>query len=165
MFITGFADISLEDAYDLGVDVVFSKPFDRKALHAAVQRATTDLDKRWSSRQSERLESDFEIDLSFRELNLVVQGAGLNIGRGGFFVGFSGPFPETGATAGFSFKFQKGSVNVVEGEGTVRWVRAKTEPDRPSGCGIEFERLSELSRGQIIRFVNQLKTSAFIPKA
>ena len=39
MFITGFADITLEEAYDKGVDAVFAKPFDRKALLTAVMNA------------------------------------------------------------------------------------------------------------------------------
>src|SRR5665647_200205 len=37
MLITGFADLSLEEAYNLGADAVFPKPFDRQALQAAVE--------------------------------------------------------------------------------------------------------------------------------
>ena len=59
MFITGFADISLEEAYDKGVDAVFAKPFDRKALLAAVLKALSDINDKWTSRKGVRAESDF----------------------------------------------------------------------------------------------------------
>ncbi|MGZ3661188.1 MAG: response regulator, partial [Bdellovibrionota bacterium] len=46
MLITGFADISLEEAYDKGADVVFSKPFERNALFGAVSRALFSFDEK-----------------------------------------------------------------------------------------------------------------------
>lgn len=39
MLITGFADLTLKEAYDQGADAVFPKPFDRKALLEAIMEA------------------------------------------------------------------------------------------------------------------------------
>jgi len=47
MFITGFADITLEEAFERGADAVFSKPFDRKVLMESVIRAIQPMPERF----------------------------------------------------------------------------------------------------------------------
>ena len=39
IFITGFTDLTIVDAYAKGVDAIFAKPFDRKMLMTAAMRA------------------------------------------------------------------------------------------------------------------------------
>ena len=162
---TGFADISLEDAYDKGADAVFSKPFDRKVLAAAVIKALTEREERWSSRQFERLSSDFNIDLKYSELNLAVQGQVLNIGRGGIFVSLESNFPTIDARVSFCIKFQGEGLKKLEGSGIIRWVRTEKSECGPTGCGIEFEFLDDSTRKEIIQIINEKKTKSFIPKS
>jgi CheY-like chemotaxis protein len=165
MFITGFADISLEEAYDKGVNVVFSKPFDRKNLLAAVIRAVGEKDEQWQSRKSDRLVSDFNIELAGAELGKPIQGKVLNIGRGGFFVSVENPAVSMGSKIDFHIKFQQGTLKIIKGTGIVRWVRAEPVEGQPSGYGVEFDSLDDQSRKQVIELINTMKTRSFIPKA
>lgn len=164
MFITGYADITLEEAYDKGVDVVFTKPFDRKALMASVLRSVTARDEAWAGRETERLEVDFKITLEFPEINMAVEGRALNLGRGGIFVMLKDHFPAVNAKVLFRIQFERGSPKILEGSGVVRWIRTQNSENRPTGCGIEFQSLSESSRRDVIKVINDKKTKAFIPR-
>jgi CheY-like chemotaxis protein/Tfp pilus assembly protein PilZ len=165
MFITGFADMSLEEAYEKGADAVLSKPFDRKALFAAVTKATVEKEDRWVLRGTDREAVSFEITLKFPELAEAVKGRVLNIGRGGIFVALDAPFPQIGSLTSLRIEFADGQPKVIEGEGRVRWVRTHAEENKPSGSGIEFETLSDSSGSAIRELIDKLKTKAFIPQA
>lgn len=163
MFITGFADLSLDEAYNKGADAVFTKPFDRKSLMAAVMRVTIEKSQLWGVRNSDRLAVEFTITLQFSELGTAVQGKVLNIGRGGMFVALKAPFPKVENKVTFHIQFEQGSPQEISGSGIVRWIRTQLLTDHPTGCGIEFEYLSDQSRDHIIELINQMKTKAFIP--
>lgn len=163
MFITGFADISLEEAYDKGADAVFTKPFDRKSLMSAVIRAVSDKEEVWGARASERIDVDFKIELHFPALNHAIQGRVLNIGRGGIFVALSEHYPKVDVKTTFHIRFEHGTPQEISGSGIVRWIRAQHSSDRPAGCGIEFESFNDHCREQLIELINQSKTKAFIP--
>lgn len=165
MFITGFADLSIEEAYDKGADSVFQKPFDRKMLMAAVAKVLSSPEEQWSARKFERTESDFNIDLNFPDLKISTQGDILNIGRGGIFVALNGPFPTIGAKTDFSFQLNHGPIQTIKGSGIVRWIRKQSVENRPAGCGIEFDFLEDENRKAIIDLINNLKTKSFIPKS
>ena len=165
MFITGFADLSLEDAYDKGADAVFSKPFDRKALMAAVVKTIAPKDVAWGLRKTERIESNFNIELHCPELNLALIGRVLNIGRGGIFVMLKDKFPVVETKVLFSIHFEQGVIPLLEGNGIVRWIRTQHSEKYPSGCGVEFESLNDVSRLKMIELINDLKTKSFIPKS
>jgi CheY-like chemotaxis protein len=164
MFITGFSDISLEDAYDKGVDAVFAKPFDRKELHAAVMKAVTDKNEQWAIQNINNGNSDFNIELEFPEFKFAAKGQVLNIGRGGMFIGLKESFPQEESKTSFRLQFQQGSLQSIVGTGIVRWIRVLDQDGLPSGCGIEFDYLEEASRNQVIALIETLTTKAFIPK-
>ena len=169
MFITGFADMTLEDAYDMGADAVFSKPFDRKALLATILRALTDKDEAWSPRQHERVDTDFALQLKTKA---TLNARALNIGRGGVFVTMTEPFPQIGDAITFCFTLTLDPSRrtvmeptiAAEGRGVVRWIRTQSINDLPAGYGIEFIELSDACKKQIIQAINAVKTKAFIPK-
>lgn len=165
VIITGFADISLEDAYNKGVDAVFSKPFDRKELMAAVARAVLAKEERLGARGSDRIQVDFEIELHFSELNIAIQGRAINLGRGGIFVALSEALPAVNARASFVIKYDEGSPGPIAGNCIVRWVRTQGSPDLSTGCGIEFKDLSDQTRLHVIEFINKMKTKGFTPKS
>ena len=164
MFITGFADISPEDAFDKGVDAIFSKPFNRKELFAAVERAVKEKEEQWSTR-SDRFTSDFDIELEFEDFNYAVQGRVLNIGRGGVFVAHDGILPRVGSLTQFNVSFKQGVPRGIIGQGIVRWVRSPSVPNFQSGCGLEFQYLDDSTRTQLIDLIRCLNTKSFIPKS
>lgn len=164
MFITGYSDISIEDAHDKGADAIFTKPFDRKALMAAVLRAISTKEENWGAKISENIEVDFKIELKLPELNLSAEGRVLNIGRGGMFVALEGNFPMVMTKTTFSIYFNQGEIKTIEGAGVVRWIRTQASSFQRQGCGIEFEYLDDQCRKMIIKFIDQQKMKAFIPK-
>lgn len=163
MFITAFADMTLEEAYHKGADAVFSKPFDRKALFAAVEKAVTPKEEQWKPR-SPGIDVNFKLELQFPELKTAMASKVLNIGRGGMFVALDKNFPNIDACAFFKIIFSKNIPASIEGNGLVRWVRPQVIENHRAGCGIEFIDLDKNSRKQVIELTNSLRTKAFIPK-
>lgn len=166
MLITGFADLSLEDAYEMGAEAVFLKPFDRKSLMESVIRAVTPKDEKWGDRKWERLDCKFSVALTFPDLGTAVDGKVLNLARGGMFVAVAtGNLPAVEAKAAYEISFGQGNPSRLHGTGTVRWVRNQHSEQYPRGCGIEFEFLEEKSRTQLLELINTLRTRAYIPKS
>lgn len=165
MFITGFSDLTLEEAYHKGANAVFAKPFDRKALMAAVLKALEDREKVWGTRSSERIPVDFKIEVKFKELDLTSEAKVLNIGRGGIFVALNDQFPAVDSVAEFKIAFEAGQAPQIAGLGIVRWVRRHPGPGAPTGCGIEFTTLDDPSLKHVIQIIDAAKMKPFIPKA
>ena len=164
MFITGFADISLDEAYDKGADAVFSKPFDRKALLAAIMKAISTKEEVWGVRSAERYDIHLNVQLKCPDLGTARKTKILNIGRGGLFIALDENFPKLESKISFNLTINDTEISAIEGEGIVRWVRSIKTSDRPSGCGIEFQYLSDNSRKRVIALIEKVKSKAFIPK-
>jgi CheY-like chemotaxis protein/Tfp pilus assembly protein PilZ len=163
MFITGFADLSLEDAYDQGADAVFSKPFERKALMDAVAHALKDKEEVWSQ-SPERLATDWSIDLQVEGGPGFSAGRVIHVGRGGLFVALPESLPRVGAKICFKIGFSDAEMPAIEGQGIVRWIRPQPADSYPAGCGIEFTYLHDAIRSAVIRKIEAAKKRAFIPK-
>lgn len=164
MFITGFADITLEEAYDKGVHAVFEKPFDRKQLIEAVTKVLAPKEEAWANRP-QRFKVDFKVSLKFDSFEKACTGRVVNVGLGGFFVALDEPLPAVGAEAAFEITFEQGKPCLIDGTGIVRWVRTAAEGDKRAGCGIEFQYLSDKSRSEVAEFISHAKTRSFIPKS
>lgn len=163
MFITGFADITLEEAYDLGADAVFPKPFDRKALQEAVERCLQPPENRFN-RKAMRVE--VKMDAMVRPVKDSEHAISRihNLGRGGFFAEFSGKLPAVGEQIDFAITVEQAPQMIVSGRAIVRWGReAEKSPTEPRGCGMEFLSLDEKCRKPFVELLNVLKTKSFIP--
>lgn len=166
IFMTGYSDLSLENAYDMGADAVFGKPFSLKAMVAAAEKALVPRDDRWEPKRDVALENiDIKIEVKFPEVATAIQTKVLNLGRGGMFVALTDRFPKVGSPAIFKIEFSRDSVlSSIEGDGIVRWFRSKaTSPELHVGCGIEFNHLNEDCRKQIIDLIKVSKIRAYIP--
>jgi CheY-like chemotaxis protein len=164
LFITGYADISVEEAYDRGVEAVFAKPFDRHLLMATVLRAIEPIDQRLS-RKSSRIEVDFKVGLKFAKSGYATQTIAKNMGRGGISVEIEQKIPEINEKVEFRLEAAQRPNLVIDGEGIVRWVRKISESSGLAGCGIEFVGLDKNCITQVVELVNFLKTKSFIPKS
>jgi CheY-like chemotaxis protein len=163
MLMTGFADLSLEDALNKGADTVFPKPFDRKALVAIMQEVIQPQKQEWSQRQYQRVATDFEVDIQYGNSPVLVKGRVLNLSRGGMFVVPSGEpaaaLPETGTKLSFALHSNVKTPHTLESQGTVRHVSAGQESQ--SGFGIDFEEMPEATRSQLLHLINDVKTTNF----
>jgi CheY-like chemotaxis protein len=162
MFITGFADMTLEQAYNMGADAVFAKPFNRKALMDAAGNALTPKDQKWVSR-NERVEVDMKIELQLSDMTSAIEGKVINLGRGGIFVTFEGAPPRVDTSVRFKITFEKNDPLLIEGDGIVRWSRTKDKLSQSAACGIEFVTLNSEGSKSVMNLVKTQKTKAFIP--
>lgn len=175
VFISGYSDISIEDAFDLGVEAVFAKPFSLNHLLEAARKITQDVDRRWKHQQEysrQRSSPRMVVDLA-SEVRLGASEAEktriLNVGRGGAFFSYAGAlFPAVGDEVSFKIPlvFPDGSRTVMEGAGIVRWVRKNADESQSlaSGFGIEFVSVTEGARSKLIELINAQRIQAFIPK-
>lgn len=164
IFITGFADMSIEEAFARGASQVFSKPFNRQELFSTVEKFLSASTVKWK-RAHERVNVDVSVQLSLSSLTKSVEARALNIGQGGMFIALSERFPEVLTEIGFMIRFESGDpLTHLEGEGIVRWVRRTNEGDHPSGVGVEFKSLAPLTIKQLTEFIERAKMRAFIPK-
>ncbi|MFN7684078.1 MAG: response regulator [Oligoflexia bacterium] len=172
IFITGYSDVTIEDAYDLGADAVFSKPFDRSELIQSIQRTITPPQERWRTPQSDTGASP-EAWITLSASITLSQ-----LGHGGFFLPDATSRtpqelrhqtlnPEQDIIR-FSVDFQEPLPNASEtrsglqGLGKVRWTREKD--GLPAGRGVEFLWLDPESLSQALQLIEKLRPRATIPK-
>lgn len=164
MFITGFSDLSQEEAFDRGADAVFAKPFNRKMLFNAVMRALSSQGERWA-RKFERFDVSFEIQLKFPSLRSAIDARVLNVGRGGMFVELKKELPKVDDTIEFHVELQNGEVTSFSGVGIVRWVRTELSDELPAGCGIEFIEIHDDQSQRLVNYIGSLRAKPFIPRS
>lgn len=161
--VTGFADITLEQAYARGTDGVFNKPFDRKALFEQVERALLSLNDRLKGKAGE---SDVQMSSGLKLMNsgIVVPSSITSVGRCGIFCKLGKEFPSLGEMVEFSLDCPSASLNQVAGRGVVRFTRATGQDELPMGCGVELTYLNEKSRAEVGRWIEAHPVKALIPK-
>jgi len=163
IFITGFADLSLEDAYEKGACVVMSKPFDRKALIEAVQRAMQDNSEKFS-KSLDTTSADLNVELRFQDGSEAIQAKAISIAQGGMFLAAQGRQAKVSQTVSFKIENPTANLPLLQGQGIIRWVRASSIDKVEDGFGVEFILLSDGCRKAVIEFLESLQTKAFIPR-
>lgn len=133
ILITGFADITAEDAFNQGAEALLSKPFKLEDLIQTAIKLTTGLEQRYSHPAKEQLK-----DLSFlfsEELDKK------SIGRGGMRVTIDASYPswDVGDLLSFSLKYK--DVELL-GTALCRWSRPVSSTSKAT-LGIEFVQLSD----------------------
>ena len=164
VFLTGYADLTLEDAYDKGACAVMSKPFDRKALVACVERALQGYSEKFSQ-SIEAPQSKHKVEWNVQGNPTSHESKLIGIGQGGMFISMQGTLPREGNVISFKIEHFSKDLVLLEGQGIVRWVRTTALADSPSGLGIEFIFLDEKCRANVIEFLEGLQVKAYIPKA
>lgn len=163
MLITGFSDITLDEAYRKGADAVFPKPFDRKLLMDAVDRAVQPELQRFV-RRSSRVDVDIPVELSVPGQGETLRGKILNMSRDGIFAEVENFFPAVSDQVEFRFQAAPAGASIeLFGRGVVRWVRTERSTSQPPGCGIEFTDLPPECAKQVVGLINYTKTHAHLP--
>jgi CheY-like chemotaxis protein len=152
IFITGFADFSTRDAYDLGAEGLLEKPLDRGELIDMVRRSLLDAEERW--RTPSVLSAYPVLRRTFASLAAALQRHRIAFGRGGFCIE-AGQFAAHGPV-NIDLNF-RGERYVLSGQGIVRWLA-----HRDDEVGIELTYVAEPSRARVI----ELSQAAvcFIPR-
>lgn len=160
IFVTGFADLTLEEAYAKGACAVMSKPFDRKALLETVQKSLqSDSEKYLPSSPP----PEHSILIEIPSASEGTQTNSVCIGQGGVFLKLDHPVAQIGQIVQLKIKALNPAIPNLEGYGVVRWVRDSVAPGLPPGIGVEFAHFDESCRASIVHFLKNLMTKAYIP--
>ncbi len=153
VFITAFADLTEADAYDLGANAIFSKPFDRKVLVKCIKDAVAFKGRAWKAKN----------ELT-PETKIVQQENSASVGRGGAFIPVEEIAVGNGELVDVDLKAQFGS-NVIDirASAKVRWVRDKS-PEGPAGVGVEFISVSDECIPDYEEWLDGNAVKAYIPK-
>lgn len=145
ILITGFADITVEDAFNKGAEALVNKPFKLDDLIKMVVRYTSPFDERFN----EEAEAQKEV---------VAISPNIKFGRGGFTIEISteGKRYDLGDVVNFK-------VGDFEGVGVCRWLKAVDNHSHRALMGIEFMKLNSPSLQTFKKIYDSELSIPYIP--
>src|SRR5579859_5932344 len=157
IFVSGFHDLSAADAHDLGIETILSKPCPRKQLIQAVQASLLRQQLQFLPAASPAVGA---VDRMQRSFPASLADSKVAVGRGGFSLPWDAALdPERGVE--YFLQFASGPLRMLEGAGTVRWVQ---RVDGTQRVGLEFTRLTEDSRSEVLTLLQEEHPRSFIPR-
>lgn len=163
LLVTGYSEVTTEEAHHKGAEALFSKPLDLNILEDTIVRLLTPREQRWAQEPT-GVDSEIEVELRFQSLNTAIEAKAVSLGRGGMFILLNQEeYPNINDEVSFKIIF-KSSGKSMNGNGIVRWIRTHSVENLMSGFGVEFTYLEEKARSQILEYVNSKKLKTFIPK-
>jgi CheY-like chemotaxis protein len=156
IFMTGFADLSIQDAYAMGVDGFLGKPLNPEKLESILEKLSLPLEKRWAiSPKGKAVHHITDIfTCSFDKQSL----GKIRFGRGGMFLAIEKLAFEIGDFVSFNFEFHSGEIKKFEGIGNIVW--KKENPDGKSDeYGLYFDYLAPTT---LTQWLNYLKNNEII---
>lgn len=162
LFVSGQADITTEDAFDIGAGGLLTKPWSVPELIRRVERLIQDPRIRWK-RKTERLDANFTIDFNCDGFNAAIKASLGNIGRGGMFV-VTDERMLPAKESKINFNFVAAGGIKIGGAGEVRWVRNEAAVSCPRGFGVEFSEIDAGPLEELLKLIQNLNSPAFIPK-
>lgn len=151
ILITGFADITLEDAFDKGAEALLNKPFKLDDLIKLVVRYTSPLEERFKEEGSAQKTIHAEVDTG-----------SVRFGRGGLAlpVVIDGKKVDVGETVNFDFNFD---TQHYKGQGICRWQRPMDYGSNKVLIGLEFLNLSSDSLSSFLKNLEGKSVIPYIP--
>ncbi len=151
ILITGFSDITTEDAFNKGAEAIIHKPFKLDDLIKLVTRYTAPFEKR------------FTVDLPVQTVIQVLDET-VHLGRGGLSlpVDTQGKRIDVGDAVEFEVNFGH---HHFTGRGICRWLRPPSGGHHKSHVGVEFMKLDSTSRSYLEAFFQENPTVPYIPAA
>ena len=153
IFISGYSDIAPREAYDLGVEAMLEKPFERDLLIDVAQRSLMDRAELWKTPRATARHP--VLKRVFASVEAAISEGRIAFGRGGICVE-AGPLASEGPVD-IELAFTEDNYTLA-GQGIVRWLALKDNL-----MGIELISVDADSRAR----VTELAASAgsFIPRA
>lgn len=153
ILVTGFSDLTLRQAYEMGVDTIFEKPIDREELLWVMQNSLSDPSELW--RQPIQIEAGIKLSASFSSLAEALNEADIAFGRRGFCIRSPGLLYEGPVDFVVTFTADQ---RVLSGQGVVRWIDSQE-----SQAGIEITWLDDASRTWVLDLVKKKAGIEFVP--
>jgi CheY-like chemotaxis protein len=153
ILVTGFSDLTLRQAYEMGVDTIFEKPVDREDLLRIMQNSLSDPAELW--RQPSHTEAAMQLSTSFPSLAAALNKPEIAFGRRGFCIKSPSLLYEGPVDLVVTFTADE---RVLSGQGVVRWVDA-----RKGQAGIEITCLDAACRTWVLDLVKEKAGIEFVP--
>lgn len=158
IFLTGFSDLSLREAYGLGADAILEKPIDRDEMVRVMRRSLAGPGELW--RHPAGAAARMKFKTRFAGLTSALdgrEGKKLAFGRKGFCIEPAGGLHEGPLEFVLDFKADR---RLLSGQGVVRW----TAPEEQQ-AGIEIMHLDEEGCAWLVNFLKQQAPLASIPSS
>lgn len=156
ILMSGFTDMTLQDAYHFGARGFLVKPFNPQYLleilnclinYELIRSTQVQLNRR-----------ALTLDLPAKSLVEGRKAQLFSIGQAGLFIKSHQEFPLVGDRVDFYL-----TASGESGSGVVRWVRQNDSQERPSGYGMEFIELSPNLRSELTELAEKEKIISIIP--
>lgn len=159
IFMTGFTDLSPQDAYDMGAEGFIAKPLNSDRLNALLAKVCRPLASRWIDKPQSPPVQHFVVDTSASAGSSVR----VALGRGGAFLSVDNMKHKVGDVVSFDLKLSEGPIRHLEGLGTIVWRRENSEAGIPGGYGIEFDYLAPSSLAEWLAYLGVKEIVSVIP--
>jgi CheY-like chemotaxis protein len=153
IFITGFADLELRDAYALGVEAMMQKPVEAAEFVGTIRRALLSPQEIWAQPSPT---AGVPLHVALPWVSDAIEQGLIEFGRGGFCLHYSSPIKEGPVRFDLEFEGEKAS---FRGHGLVRWVDSNEHL-----LGVEILSLDESCRGRATEMIAVNAGSAYIPR-
>lgn len=153
IFITGFSDVPLREAFDLGVEAILEKPIAKEELLSLVARALADADELWQGPPGAG--ADMQLKSNFANITAALQEKRIAFGRRGFCIETTSGLHE--GPVEFTIEFKEDRL-ILRGQGVVRWTALEE-----AKAGIEITWLDDTCRAWMVDYVERNRPIAFIP--
>jgi len=153
LFMSGFTDMSVEEAYHIGARGILSKPFQPQDLISRIQSLMKNLGAPTSQDQE-----FIDIKIPTKNIESAVSQKKLNCGQYGLFISAEDLMPSVGDRVRIEFEDQS-----LLGDGVVRWIRAYERIGQVKGFGLELMKTSEHLGKAIEAYVQENRVLSVIP--
>lgn len=154
IFITGFSDLPLREALDLGAEAVLEKPIRREDLLEEAKRSLTDPDELWQ-KPLEVAPQEMQLKIDFESFAAAIHEKQIAIGRRGFCIKTRSSLNLGPVDFTLDFKADR---RVISGQGVVRWTLPQAQQ-----AGIEVMHLDDAGRAWMVHWMRQDQPISFIP--
>ncbi|HKF21351.1 MAG TPA: response regulator [Candidatus Angelobacter sp.] len=155
IFITGFSDLTLREAFEMGVEAILEKPIKREELLQVAKTCLADVEELWQSHAGAAPET--QLKAAFSSFAVAVREKRIGFGRRGFCIKLSEALREGPVEFAIEFRDER---MVLSGWGLVRWIAPEE-----AMAGIEITYLDQPSRDWVIAHLKKTKPLAFIPSS
>lgn len=157
ILMSGFSDVTPEEAYAEGAIALLTKPFNPVEVIEKVKTHIHEQKDRWRTAQSTSPQYKLKIDAP--SIQEAVQKLQISCGQNGLFL----KVDPSGYRIGQDIELQLNDSHLIA-IGTIRWVRAIVTPERSKGMGIELKSMTENFRVQFLSILDSQSTAAVIPR-
>lgn len=165
ILITGFADIEVPIAYDLGAEAVLGKPFSLREIVDAVEHLMVTERMPWVGQPPRIGPVKTRIEAVLGDCEEARAKGLFALGRGGVYLSEIPASARKGSLCSLKISFSSGKPELIAGQGLIRWIDSKESPGRRNTRSgwIEFVSLEPESEKAVLSTLERSMPRAYIP--